>query len=101
MEYLFSYGTLQKPEVQMDALRRVLSGEPDVLTGYKKVPIYIDGDEKTAIVPDGETEPIIGTLYEVKPVEFIVLDEFETKAYKRARVILKSGHEAWTYVKND
>ena len=31
---VFSYGTLQDPEVQMELYQRVLEGQPDRLSGY-------------------------------------------------------------------
>lgn len=98
-EYLFSYGTLQYPEVQMDALRRILDGVPDELSGFQITKLMIDGEEFPTLIPGNES--VHGTLYEVKHDEFIVLDEFETKAYKRIKVTLKGGQEAWVYVKND
>ncbi|WP_412850808.1 hypothetical protein ACL0VS_01630 [Chryseobacterium sp. PMSZPI] len=35
MVYLFSYGTLQKKQVQLETFGRVLQGEKDILSGYK------------------------------------------------------------------
>lgn len=101
IEYLFSYGTLQYPEVQMDALRRVLVGVKDELNGYQISSLMIDGAIFPTLIPSDEFEAVEGTLYEVSADEFMVLDEFETKAYKRIRVTLKSGIEVWVYVKND
>tara|TARA_B100000475_G_C14906592_1_gene277046 strand:- start:186 stop:362 length:177 start_codon:yes stop_codon:yes gene_type:complete len=34
MEKLFSYGTLQYPQVQLDTFGRLLEGQPATLTGY-------------------------------------------------------------------
>jgi hypothetical protein len=33
-ELLFTYGTLQHAEVQLDTFGRLVAGEPDVLPGY-------------------------------------------------------------------
>lgn len=35
MPYLFSYGTLQKEQVQMETFGRLLNGQRDILTGYR------------------------------------------------------------------
>ena len=33
--YLFSYGTLQQPEIQLSSFGRLLHGEEDAMTGYQ------------------------------------------------------------------
>lgn len=35
MPDLFSYGTLQKEQVQIETFGRILQGDQDVLTGYR------------------------------------------------------------------
>ncbi|MEQ1493458.1 MAG: hypothetical protein ABL932_23225, partial [Terricaulis sp.] len=35
-ERLFSYGTLQSPNVQLGTFGRFLDGEPDALVGFKR-----------------------------------------------------------------
>ncbi|MGE8555729.1 MAG: hypothetical protein ACN6OB_17560 [Chryseobacterium jejuense] len=35
MPYLFSYGTLQKEQVQLETFGRILQGEKDSLLGYE------------------------------------------------------------------
>ncbi|MEK6848833.1 MAG: gamma-glutamylcyclotransferase family protein [Nanoarchaeota archaeon] len=38
-EKLFSYGTLQNPEVQIKVVGRALKSTPDILNGFKKTTI--------------------------------------------------------------
>jgi hypothetical protein len=46
---LFSYGTLQLEEVQRATYGRLLEGEPDVLVGYRLVPLTITAPEVVAL----------------------------------------------------
>jgi hypothetical protein len=41
-ELLFSYGTLQLDAVQMATLGRLLTGKPDVLTGFEETSLEIE-----------------------------------------------------------
>src|SRR3546814_790374 len=43
-EALFTYGTLQLPDVQRDTFGRLLQGEEDVLAGYTADYVELDGD---------------------------------------------------------
>jgi hypothetical protein len=46
---LFSYGTLQQPEVQIGTFGRLLTGEPDTLRGYVLRPLRITVDRVVAL----------------------------------------------------
>ena len=108
MEYLFSYGTLQDEQVQLKTFGRTLTGEPDVLPGYRegRVPIrrgaltttsseYHINAEFTGQVSDS----IGGMVFQVTAGELKHADEYEaTASYKRIRVEMKSGKQAWVYV---
>ena len=39
--YLFAYGTLRQPEVQLAVFGRKLDGQADTLSGYKLFPLHI------------------------------------------------------------
>ena len=43
MPLLFSYGTLQQPQVQMSTFGRLLDGQPDELVGFEQSLLAIDG----------------------------------------------------------
>jgi gamma-glutamylcyclotransferase (GGCT)/AIG2-like uncharacterized protein YtfP len=103
---LFSYGTLQLREVQLANFGRVLEGEPDALEGFVVSTVMI-GDpsvievsglaEHLILVP-GEGPPIEGVAYELSDAELMAADEYETSAYKRVEVTLRSGRRAFVYV---
>jgi len=106
-EYLFSYGTLQKDEVQIKLFRRLLSGAKDVLRGWKVSSIEITdesflakGEEKyqlTIISSNNETGFIEGTAFEISTEELLLADKYEPDNYKRIEVELESGKNAWIY----
>ena len=106
-EYLFSYGTLQKEKTQLDLFGRLLKGYKDVLTGYKLSPIEITdekflakGEQKmqlTIVATNKHSDSIEGTALEVTEEELLNADKYEPDNYKRIKVTLESGIEAWIY----
>jgi len=109
-EYLFSYGTLQDGEVQLELFGRQLIGHKDVLNGYKTSEIELDeegfvgfseqGKYSIASVSDDENDAIDGTALEVAGDELLVADEYEPEEYKRVSVTLGSGKQAWIYLRS-
>lgn len=107
-EYLFSYGTLQKEDVQLKLFGRLLKGTRDVLTGYRLSGVEIrdklflaeggDRYQQTLIPAEDEGESVGGTVFEISPEELILADRYEPESYERIRVALRSGREAWVYV---
>ena len=106
--YLFSYGTLQQPHVQMANLGRLLTGAPDTLVGYRVDSVEITdplvlAQSGTAFHPilrysGDETDTVIGTAFAVTCVEIEQADRYEVKDYQRVAVTLHSGTRAWVYV---
>jgi len=109
MPYLFSYGTLQLPQVQRDTFGRLLTGEADALVGFEQTMVEITDTEVLAssgekfhpiVRPSGNADDrVAGTVFEVTEAELLQADKYEVDDYKRAGVILASGREAWLYVK--
>lgn len=107
-EWLFSYGTLQKEKVQIELFGRIFLRSPDVLRGYKVATIEITdegflskGEEKdqlTAIISKDKNDIIKGTVLELIKEELLLADKYEPDNYKRIKVTLESGKEAWLYV---
>ncbi len=109
LEALFSYGSLQRPSVQLATFGRLLSGASDALPGYRAVRIEIVDKSATAAsgveaylnahysgVPGDVLE---GTRFGVTPEELAQADVYEASArYRRIRVHLSSGLTAWMYV---
>ncbi|TMI71681.1 MAG: gamma-glutamylcyclotransferase [Bacteroidetes bacterium] len=107
-EYLFSYGTLQKPNVQVELFGRLLHGTPDVLEHYKLVGIEIndekflatgaDKHQKTLAHSTDPSDVIEGMVFEISPDELLMADTYEPVNYKKIKVKLRSGKGAWIYV---
>jgi gamma-glutamylcyclotransferase (GGCT)/AIG2-like uncharacterized protein YtfP len=111
MENLFSYGTLQLEQVQLELFGRILKMEPDALVGYKKEKIKIkvesvvslSGEEEHVIISysGNDSDVIEGAVLSITKEELEHADKYETNDYKRITVSLKSGKASWVYVKND
>jgi len=105
---LFSYGTLQLPEVQIATYGRRLDGEPDALIGYRLVPLEIDDPDvvrisgkavHTIACASGDPDDrVAGVAYLLTEAELEATDAYETDAYARVKVTLESGRIALTYV---
>lgn len=98
-EKLFVYGTLRDENVQKKVFGRIAKSARDALVGYKKSEIVIGGETYPVLVPDSGSI-IEGRVLEISPKELKLIDEYETDAYKRVKVVLKSGESVWVYVKN-
>lgn len=107
-ECLFTYGTLQLPDVQLDTFGRLLDGEDDALPGYRLEWIDV-GDERAAQLSGLDTHPILrrtddprdrvfGRVLRLTADELDAADEYEVSLYRRASVSLASGLRAWVYV---
>lgn len=96
MEKLFTYGTLQLPEIQQRVFGRVVSLTPDILDGYFKTDITME-DGTFFIIVERAGSQIEGQVIEVTPEELVLIDRYETDAYRRVQVTLQSGDTAWVY----
>ncbi|MET3133092.1 hypothetical protein AAKU55_003374 [Oxalobacteraceae bacterium GrIS 1.11] len=106
---LFSYGTLQDKTVQIANFGRELAGRPDSILGYAQSFVAIDDAQVLAM--SGKTHhPIVqpssnpqdeipGTVFEITVQELAAADKYEVSDYKRVSVPLKSGSQAWVYVR--
>lgn len=100
MEYLFSYGTLQDPQVQEYIFGRILDGGPDTAPGFKKMENAVYGRYPLVIRTDNPEDKVEGMAYEVNDADLKKADIYETRAYKREKFRLESGEEAWIYIEN-
>jgi len=106
---LFSYGTLQLESVQLSSFGRRLQGEPDALPGYARTMVEITDPQVLAtsgerfhpiVAPsDDPTDEVQGTVFLVSAGELAAADRYEVSDCHRVQVRLKSGVEAWVYVK--
>lgn len=98
MERLFAYGTLKNPLVQKKAIGRVVQGTPDILEGFILSKIKIERKNYPVIIRKNDSK-VKGLILSVTVEEVKQIDDYETKAYERQKIILKSGSEAWVYLK--
>ena len=106
-EFLFSYGTLQQQDVQVKLFGRTLKGAIDHLRNYRATAIEIgdaafltNGGEKyqrIAVYSGDDKDIIEGTVLEVTAAELLVADKYEPEEYKRVKVRMDSGIQAWMY----
>ncbi len=108
MPHLFSYGTLQQEGVQMASFGRRLKGAPDALPGWKREMVEITDADVFALsgerchpilVPGQASDEVEGMVFEITDEELASADRYEVADYKRIAVRLKSGVEAWVYVR--
>lgn len=109
-QLLFSYGTLQLADVQLDTFGRLLEGFDDVLPGYTVDYAEID-DPRVVDLSGADVHPIVrhtgnpldkvvGKALWVTEDELDASDEYEVSLYRRISVTLASGRDAWVYVAN-
>ena len=108
---LFSYGTLQLPDVQRATYGRLLEGEPDVLVGYRLAPLVISSPDVVGISglevhtiarrTGNPTDRVPGVVFRLTAAELEATDLYETDAYARVEVALASGVRAFVYVGPD
>ncbi len=107
-ELLFSYGTLQLPEVQRSTFGREVDGRPDAIVGYTLDYVTIT-DPHVVAVSGSDRHPILrpsdahdaavpGTVFAISAADLTAADEYEVDAYRRISVPLRSGAQAWVYV---
>jgi gamma-glutamylcyclotransferase (GGCT)/AIG2-like uncharacterized protein YtfP len=95
---LFIYGTLKDRDIG----RALFGGQPhgtsDVLEGFTKTVTDIHGVEYPNIAPQ-EGGEVAGEVIEVNDETLKHVDAYETEAYDRRMVTLKSGTQAWAYIR--
>lgn len=99
MHYLFTYGTLQDLSIQKQVFGRTLAGIQDVLYGYRISLEKIMGRYLVIEKATNKESKIEGIVYELQDSELLKVDLYEGEAYKKIKVVLKSGKSAWVYVK--
>lgn len=109
MPLLFSYGTLQQPNVQLSTFGRLLNGAKDDLPAFERSQVKIEDPPVAAtlgrthhanVTFNGNDESrVAGTVFEISDAELDRVDEYEAVfSYKRVEGILASGRKAWLYV---
>ena len=107
-ELLFTYGTLQFAEVQLDTFGRIVAGDRDVLPGFTIDYAEIE-DARVVDISGLSVHPVLratgnpvdkvmGKVLHVTAEELEAADEYEVSLYRRISVKLASGRSAWVYV---
>src|SRR6202030_2884825 len=96
MPLLFSYGTLQREDVQRSTFGRRLDGQRDELPRYELGSVTIGQARYANVKFNGNEESRVpGMVFEVTDAELASADEYEEPAfYKRIVVVLASGRRA-------
>ena len=109
MEQLFSYGTLQLEQVQLDTFGRRLQGQADALVGYQVVMINVTDEEfakkngaiqRNLAFTGNDSDVVEGMRLSLTQTELDHADAYEPAEYKRVQVPLRSGAKAWCYRSN-
>jgi hypothetical protein len=108
MNLLFSYGTLQLEQVQLDTFGRLLKGRKDILRKYRIRNLKITDPE---VIKSSGTDlhPILeytgcendfveGTIYELTDEELRQADSYEVEDYQRKSLKFESGILAYVYL---
>ena len=108
---LFSYGTLQLPEVQRAVFGRRLEGRPDALPGFVLAPLEISDPEVVRLsglavhsIARRTGDPfdlIPGIVFSITDAELQAADAYEVDVYGRIPARLASGAEAFVYIGPD
>ena len=107
MELLFSYGTLQREDVQLANFGRRLDGEPDTLIGYRVITTQVrdknfaaanGATQRTVEFTGSASDKVNGTVFAVSGTELEHSDSYEPTCYERVRIKLDSGIAAWVYL---
>lgn len=107
---LFSYGTLQKKDVQIAHFGRELNGRQDALPGYARRMVAVTDPKVVALTGESvhaTAEPasnpedaVCGVVFEITEQELAAADKYEEAAsYRRISATLRSGDRAWVYVR--
>lgn len=97
--HLYTYGTLQLPQIMSQIVGRQMLGRPARLTGYVR---YRVRDRVYPAIIEAAGEMLMGVVYEqLEPAELERLDHYEGPLYERRTVQVQAGGaalDACTYV---
>ena len=105
---LFSYGTLQRRDVQLATFGRPLHGSGDALIGYR-LEVLPDRDPNAVRISGTKTHMVVrktcdpadrvpGVVFLLTAEELAATDNYEGSDYGRTELTLESGQRAFVYV---
>ena len=68
--------------------------------GFKRLENAVYGKYPLVALTDNPADIVQGMVYEVSETDLKRADIYETSAYKREKFRLRSGMDAWVYLKN-
>lgn len=105
---LFSYGTLQLPDVQRTHFGRAVESVADTLPAHRTdwvtitapAVVAVSGTDRHPIVhhTGDPADEVAGAVLTLTTEELAVADTYEVDDYRRHRVTLTSGTTAWVYL---
>jgi hypothetical protein len=107
-ERLFSYGTLQLESVQVSLFGRILEGKPDAVVGYCLTTIQVQDQsflahsgavQRNLQYTGNPSDVVEGSVLSLTHKEIEQADAYEPAEYKRVQVRLRSGLDAWVYLR--
>ena len=105
---LFSYGTLQTEAVQLSIFGRRLETRPDALLGYRLTTIQVQdqvflahssANQRNLQYTGNDSDVVEGSVLTLTQEEIEQADAYEPAEYKRVQSRLRSGLDAWVYMK--
>ena len=100
MPRVFSYGSLQKHEVQLATFGELLPGAAAEIVGFEVVHLHRGGKQLANVVLSRSPQSRVrGTVFEFTAAQLAVADEYErADNYARIEAPLTAGGQAWVYV---
>lgn len=108
--WLFSYGTLRQPEVQIELFGGTLETVEDSLPGFRierlritdpEVIALSGSDEHPVLRRGADGDVVNGSALAVTGTDLEHADRYEVDDYVRIAVTLASGRDAFVYIHRD
>jgi gamma-glutamylcyclotransferase (GGCT)/AIG2-like uncharacterized protein YtfP len=103
MPRVFSYGSLQKGEVQLATFGVLLPGVAAEIVGFEVVYLRRGGKHLANVIrSESPVSRVSGTVFEFTAAQLAMADEYErADNYARIEAPLAAGGEAWVYAENE
>ncbi len=98
LELLFTYGSLQWENIQLELFDRKLNGSPDRLVGFQQKAQKLAGLYPIVYHTGNADDYLDGIVYGISENDLQIADIYEGDDYKRVKTQLDSGRLAWVYV---
>lgn len=98
MHIVFVYGTLRDPKIRRRILGTNPATTPSSLLGFRMSTITLDGVIYPILIEDPGCQEIVnGEYFKVDDKGLLLLDDYESDAYRRKIVTLEDGVQSWVY----